>query len=180
MQRGKTPYRSLGIRLAEIRKKSLETIHEVAGSIELESDVVSRFEKGEERPSEDVLMLLMSHFDIQDEEADELWELAGYNNSQSSAIPDQMPLPTLVVVPNDTRTIYSDTANITVNNYGVVMNFMQNGINDQPVSVGRIGMSLEHARSVLEVLTKTISQAESARQPKQLPSHTSSSAKKRK
>lgn len=169
MQRGKFPYRSLGVRLSEIRKQSLETIHEVSGAVELESEAIARFEKGEERPSEDVLMLLISHFDIQDDEADELWELAGYNPQQSTPA-DQANIPTLVVVPHDSRIIYTDTANVSINNFGVVMNFMQNGLSGQQLSVARVGMSLEHARSVLEVLGKTIAQAEAAQVPKQLPS----------
>ncbi len=172
MQRGKTPYQSLGRRLTEIRKQSLETIPEVSGAVELENDVIVRFEKGEERPSEDVLMLLISHFDIKEDEADELWELAGYNNSSSNQF-EHSPLPTLVVVPNDTRVIYSDTANVAINNYGVVLNFMQNGANNQPVSISRIGMSMDHAKSVLEVLARTIAQAEASKAPKQLPSSTS-------
>ncbi len=168
MQRGKFPYRLLGSRLSEIRKKSLETIHEVSGAVELESDEITRFEAGEKRPSEDILSLLIDHFDIKDEDADELWELAGYSASAASV--DLPQMPTLVVVPNDTRIIYTDTANVTVNNFGVVMNFMQNGANNQPLSIARIGMSLDHAKSVLEVLGKTIAQAEAAKTPKSLPS----------
>lgn len=179
MQRGKFPYQSLGSRLTEIRKQSLETIHEVAGSVELDSEVISRYEKGEERPSEDVLLLLISHFDIKDDEADELWELAGYTAAPQSPSAELPNLPTLVVVPNDTRIIYTDTANISVNNFGVVMSFMQNGANNQPMSLGRYGMSMEHAKSMLEVLTRTIAQAESAKHPKQLPSSTAKSPKKR-
>jgi len=172
MQRGKNPFQSLGRRLTEIRKQSLETIPEVSGAVELENDTIVSFEKGEERPSEDVLMLLISHFDIKEEEADELWDLAGYN-SQSTNQFDHAPMPTLVVVPTDNRVIYTDTANVSINNYGVVLNFMQNGINNQPISVSRIGMSMEHAKSVLEVLARTIAQAEASKTPKQLPNSTS-------
>lgn len=167
MQRGKTPFYSLGQRLSEIRKSLQETVGEVSGAIELDTEVVVRFEKGEERPSEDMLMLLISHFDIKDEEADELWELAGY--TQPSQTADAAQIPTLVVVPTDNRIIYTDTANITINNFGVVLNFMQNSTANQSISVARVGMSLQHARSVLEVLAKTIAQAETSIKPKQLP-----------
>jgi hypothetical protein len=48
-----------------------------------------------------------------------------------------------------------------VNNYGVVMNFMQGGgPNMQPLAVARVGMSKEHAKSVLDVLKQTLSQSE--------------------
>jgi transcriptional regulator with XRE-family HTH domain len=177
MQRGKYPYSSLGNRLQQIRKQSLETIGEVSGAVELESEQIARIESGEERPSEDVLMLLISHFGIKDEEADELWELAGYADTKTPSF-DQQTIPTLVVVPTDNRVLYTDTANVSINNFGVVLNFMQNGIHNQPVSVARIGMSMEHAKSVLEVLAKTIAQAEMSRQPKSLPSSTSKPSSK--
>ncbi len=177
MQRGKTPFQSLGRRLTEIRKQSLETVPEVSGAVELENDAIIRFESGEERPSEDVLMLLISHFDIKDDEADELFELAGYSASGSAQY-ENNPIPTLVVVPNDNRIIYTDTANVSVNNYGVVLNFMQTGINNQQLSISRIGMSLDHAKSVLEVLTRTIAQAEASKVPKQLPSNSPNSKKR--
>ncbi len=169
MQRG-NPYRRLGQRLRSIRQGLQETIPEVSGAVELDSDVLASYERGEARPSEDVLDLLISYFDIKDDEADELWELAGYHRGAS---PEDMPhMPTLVMIPVDNRVVYTDIANISVNNYGVVMNFMQNGANNQPVSVARVGMSLEHAKSVLEVLQKTIKQAETPKTPKYLPSKT--------
>jgi hypothetical protein len=58
---------------------------------------------------------------------------------------------------------------VMVNNYGVIINFMQGaGPANQPLAVSRVGMSKEHARSVLEVLQKTLDQAENPATPKQL------------
>lgn len=169
MQRGKTPYSRLGQRLSEIRKSLRESIHEVSGAVELDTEAITAYERGEARPSEDVLDLLIRHFDVQDDEADELWELAGYTGAHTH---DASPMPQMIVIPVDNRIVYTDTANITVNNYGVVMNFMQNGAGGQPAAVARVGMSLEHAKSVLEVLSKTIKQAESTASPKLLPKPT--------
>ncbi len=167
MQKRQFPYRTLGERLQSFRKKSKETLPEVSGAVELETDIIASYERGETRPSEDVLDLLIRHFDIADDEADELWELAGY--SDSPHIHEMPAAPTLVMIPLDNRIVYTDTANVTINNYGVVMNFMQNGVNNQPAAVARVGMSLEHAKSVLDVLGKTIKQAEVAKKPKFLP-----------
>lgn len=166
MQRGKYPFRRLGERLARIRKEVHESIPEVSGAVELESDMIAAYERGESRPSEDVLDLLITHFGISSEEADELWELAGYSQHVSDE-PQQSPH--MIIVPVDNRIVYTDTANVTVNNYGVVMSFMQNSPTGQTVGVARVGMSMEHAKSVLDVLAKTIKQAEAAAQPKQLP-----------
>ncbi len=170
MQRGKTPYKKLGHRLQEIRKNLQESLPEVSGAVELESDIIASYERGETRPSEDVLGLLISHFDIQDDEADELYELAGYMQDSSTDISsDLTQAPSLVMIPMDNRIIYTDSANVSVNNYGVVMNFTQNGTNNQPLGVARVGMSIEHAKSVLNVLAKTIEQAEKQQAKKQLP-----------
>lgn len=172
MQRGKYPYSNLGQRLKSFRKQSNESLPEVSGAVELESDIIESYERGETRPSEDVLDLLINHFDIHDDEADELWELAGYGSSgHIPSMADDMPMPSAVVmVPMDNRVIYTDTANVTVNNFGVVMSFSQNGANGgQPVVVSRVGMSLDHAKSVLDVLQKTIKKAESEKSQKHLP-----------
>lgn len=173
MQRGKTPYYRLGQRLQQIRRQLRESITEVSGAVELEADIITSYEKGETRPSEDVLGMLMSHFDIKDDEADELWELAGYVQQEPMDVGhDTVPQPTLVVIPVDNKIVYTDTANVSVNNYGVVLNFMQAGPNNQQIPVARVGMSIEHAKSVLDVLGRTIAQAQAPKKPKQLPGST--------
>ena len=71
------------------------------------------------------------------------------------------PKETVYIVQNDSRIVYTDTVHVMVNNYGVVMNFLQNGSSGhtQPLAVARVGMSLEHARSVREVLQQTLDQS---------------------
>ncbi|MBA2279129.1 helix-turn-helix domain-containing protein [Candidatus Saccharibacteria bacterium] len=180
MRRGHTPYQQFGRRLHDIRLRLQESLPEVSGAVELDSDVLARYERGEDRPSEDVLLLLINHFAIKDEEADELWELAGYTSENHNHHEEAANLPTLMMVPMDNRVIYTDTAHVVINNYGVIMNFMQNGANNQPMAVARVGMSLEHAKSVLEVLATTIAQAESVKTPKQLPESSKSLPKNKK
>lgn len=168
MQKRQYPYRDLGERLQSFRKKVQETIPEVSGAVELETDKIVAFERGEARPSEDILDLLITHFDIKDDEADELWDLAGYDKSAPAA--DDLPaMSAIVMFPVDNRIVYTDTANISINNYGVVMQFMQNAPGGQPMAVSRVGMSIEHAKSVLEVLSRTIEQAQASKTPKALP-----------
>ena len=166
MQRGKKPYSKLGKRLLSIRKSLSETLHEVSGAVELDTDIIDSYEKGETRPSEDVLGMLISHFEIKGDEADELWELAGYTESSDTtntvdAQYEMPPMPTVVVVPMDNKTIYTDKVNVSVNSQGVVMSFMQESImNGQSVPVSIVGMSIEHAKKVAEVLNKTIQKYE--------------------
>lgn len=176
----KSPFQPLGDQLKRLRESRAESLAEVSGAVEIEIETLTAIESGKDRPSEDILLLLISHFATKDDEATMLWELAGYEQEQ---LPnrnmvnddDGQAQPSVVVMPADARIAYTDMVHVMVNNYGVVMNFMQGaGPNNQPLAVARIGMSKEHARSVLEVLQKTLEQSE----PKSLPVPTKNKAKK--
>ena len=68
---------------------------------------------------------------------------------------------TVFVSPEDARIVYTDMVQVMVNNYGVIMNFMQGaGPQNQPLAVSRVGMSKEHAKSILELLRATLEQSE--------------------
>ena len=79
--------------------------------------------------------------------------LAGFNNDKLEDMVSQtafMPLSELKIS-------YTDMVHVSVNNFGVVLNFMQNvGPQNHPVVVSRLGMSKEHAQSVIDVLTRTL------------------------
>jgi len=163
--KGVTPYKVLGNALKKLREKLRENLAEVSGAVEIDMDMLNSIERGVIRPSEDILLLLMAHFGIQDDEATKLWTLAGYDHQTASptAVND---ISNIMIMPVDTRIVYTDMVNVMVNNYGVIMNFMQSiGPNNQPVAIARVGMSKEHAKSVLEVLKQTLEQSE----PKSLP-----------
>ena len=156
-----TPYQALGRRLKVLRERASESLPELSGALEIDIETLSQIEKGITRPSEETLLLLVTHFGVKEDEASKLWEVAGY-------LPDKLPVsngandeglkPMLMVMP-DSRIVYTDTVHVMVNNYGVVMNFMQSGgADNQPMAVARVGMSREHAKSVLELLQKTLSQ----------------------
>jgi transcriptional regulator with XRE-family HTH domain len=166
------PYARLGHQLKRLREKLQETLAEVSGAVEIEVDALQYMEQGKDRPSEDILELLMNHFELKDEEAKKLWQLAGYREKDLYAEnrrDDTEGLPSVIVMPMDARIVYTDMVNATVNNYGVVLTFMQgNGPNNQPLAISRVGMSKEHAHSLIELLQKTMAQT----QPKRLPPST--------
>jgi transcriptional regulator with XRE-family HTH domain len=168
----KQPFRTLGGRLKSVREQAKETLAEVSGAVEIDVAAMQQIESGESQPSEEILLLLISHFDITDEEATKLWELAGYNQDNDSANASEAELIKKVaaLLPLDGRITYTDMIHVAANDYGVVMNFMQNaGPNGQPLLVSRLGMSKEHAQSVISVLQKTLDQAEQKSIPKSLP-----------
>lgn len=168
------PYKTLGARLKGMREQLRESLAEVAGSVEIEVNDLTAFEQGADRPTEDILLLLISHFAVKEDEATKLWELAGYDQSDTGIVniandPEGIIRNSVMVMPVDARIVYTDMAHVMVNNHGVVMNFMQtSGPNNQPLVVSRLGMSREHAESLLELLQKTLSQSE-AEEPKALP-----------
>ena len=53
---------------------------EVSGAVEIDEQSLQRIEQGKERPTEDILMLLINHFGMQDDDAANLWQLAGYDD----------------------------------------------------------------------------------------------------
>lgn len=167
----KQPFADLGSALKSLRTKRRESMAEAAGAVEIDTERLSNFEIGADRPSEDILLLLISHFEIKEDEATKLWELAGYDAADtpgSNVVNDEAggTKSQVVVMPADARVVYTDVVHVMVNNYGVVMNFMQNsGPNGQSMIVSRVGMSKEHANSVIDVLQRALAQAE----PKALP-----------
>ena len=153
------PYSELGTQLKLLRTRANESLAEASGAVEIDVRDLASFELGQKRPSEDVLLLLISHFAARDDEAVRLWEVAGYAT-------DKIPMAHMSNQPagdtlSDNKVIYTDVVDVLVNNFGVVMNFMQGSSNGKPVSVAKVGMSREHAKSVLEVLKTTIEQTES-------------------
>lgn len=164
------PYRTLGNKLKALRENAKETLADASGAVEIDVKQLASYELGQARPTEDVLLLLISHFGAMDDEAVKLWELAGYGLSKVSSAQisnEEFSLDT--AIPSESpKILFTDVVDVIVNNYGVVMNFMQAaGPGTQAESVAKVGMSREHAKSVLRILEVTLAQTErSAHSPK--------------
>jgi transcriptional regulator with XRE-family HTH domain len=156
----KSPYRPLGKHLKELRTRANESLAEASGAVEIDVRELANFELGKARPTEDVLLLLISHFGAKDDEAIRMWEMAGYGMEKIPAthmINNDIQPQT---VAQDNRVLFTDIVDIVVNNYGVIMNFMQTGPATTTQSVARVGMSREHAKSIMQILETTLSQTE--------------------
>ena len=144
----------LGKCLKTMRQRLQESLGETSGAVEIDVEQLDRFERGAEVPSEDVLMLLISHFGVDDDDAVELWELAGYDGmvsfdsfdpSEHPGHPDQGPhrsgrrpegaaedpgrhgLPVMLLA-LDNRVLYSNGVDLMADDAGIVLNFMQNNV----------------------------------------------------
>lgn len=159
------PYSALGAKLKAARISRKRTVTEASGAIELDEDTFKRIEQGAQRPAEDTLMVLISYLEIKEEEADTLWELAGYvdgKNANQQGTMFNLEQPVAMMIPVDLRVVYTDMVHVMINDFGVVMNFFQGTgqQGSQPLAVARIGMSKEHAKSVLEILEKSLQQSD--------------------
>lgn len=158
------PFRTLGKQLKALRMRCSESLAEASGAVEIDVKQLASFELGHVRPTEDVLLLLISHFGAKDDEAVRLWEMAGYGMERipvAHLANEQNYLQQSVSATTDSQILFTDVVDITVNNYGVVMNFMQGASpSSKPHTVSRVGMSREHAKSVLQILQITLEQTE--------------------
>jgi transcriptional regulator with XRE-family HTH domain len=173
-QPGSGPYRPLGNKLKNMREKAKETLADASGAVEIDVKQLASYELGQARPTEDVLLLLISHFGAKDDEALKIWELAGYGVSRGGLMHagNEEHVASETPVVDAPKILFTDVVDVIVNNYGVVMNFMQGaGPNSQPNSVAKVGMSREHAKSVLRILEVTLSQTErtTSNQTKKFP-----------
>jgi len=157
------PYEPLGSQLRNLRERNRESMAEVSGAVEIDEKELSRIEAGAERPSEDILLLLISHFEVEDDKAAELWQLAGYDKVQTEEEHEhvressQSSRSQTLMVMIDPRVMYSDSVEVIANDRGVVMNFSQAaGQNGQPLTVSRIGMSREEAKLLMGVLHQAL------------------------
>jgi len=154
------PYESLGSQLRSLRERNRESMAEVSGAVEIDEKQLNLIESGTERPSEDILLLLISHFAVEDDKAAELWQLAGYDDKadehdhdHSQANRQQQTLMVMI----DPRVMYSDSVEVVASDKGVVLNFSQAaGQHGQPLTVSRIGMSRDQAKMVMGILHQAL------------------------
>lgn len=156
------PYEKLGAMLRRFREQHRESMAEVSGAVEIEETQLARIESGQDRPAEDILLLLISHFGIEDDHAAELWQLAGYEGrtEDQDRHPDENDAKQraqLMMVMLDPRVMYSDSLEVIANKQGVVLNFSQTaGLNTSPLTVARIGMSYDQAKEVMGILHQVL------------------------
>ncbi len=160
------PHKTLGSHLRAKRESIHESLAEVSGAVEIDIETLTKIEQGILLPSEDILLLLINHLDISEEDAVSLWELAGYDRHKSSDSDNDQAKQMFMVIPFDNRVLYTDDLEVTATKHGFVLNFMQSG-NSQPTTIARIGMSREYARDLLNTLNATLAQP--IQEPKMLP-----------
>lgn len=170
MQSEATPFARLGKKLKVARQSMQETLAEVAGAVEIAEEELRSIERGTTRPSEEILMLLIQHFEVQEDEAVKLWELAGYEKETEQNEAENVTKTIVMAINFDSRVIYSDHVIVNGNRNGIVLNFIQpSAANIPQIPISRVGMSREHGWQLLKVLHDTLVQLDKNDTPKQLP-----------
>lgn len=164
------PFKNLGLQLRVLRESKRESVAEVSGAVEIDADTLQRIETGVDRPSEDILLLLISHFGLNEERANELFKLAGYTHSledvEDSSQADVRQPAVMIMI--DPRIMYSDTIEVVADNKGVVLNFGQNSRQGVPLVISRIGMSHTEAKALMGLLHQALYNFENPQNPRQI------------
>lgn len=172
------PYKAFGAKIKHLRKQWHQSLGEVSGTLEIDEKFLREIESGRTLPTEDVLNMLINHFLLTDEQAEELRSLAALHKEQSgdalvSGLEEMIMKQIVMYLPVDNKIVYTDSMKAIVNKHGVVLQFLQNsGGSGQAATVSQVGMSREHAEKVVEVLTKTLKEHDQNNKQKLLPDKT--------
>jgi transcriptional regulator with XRE-family HTH domain len=172
------PYASLGKHLKTVREKAKLSLAEVSGALEINETDLKRIEAGLERPDEDVMLLLISYFDMVDQEALRTWELADYDSDLEDHLefetlenePQLPPMgkPMIMLLTMEPRSMYTDSVEVSWNKAGVTLEFSQSTPKG-PVTVSKVGMSVDQAAEVLKCLERALLHAKYTGNVKLLP-----------
>lgn len=166
-----TPFEAFGKKFKKMREAKKESLTDLAETMELDEALLHGVEAGVVKPSEDIVQLLINHYSLSDSESEGLWRLAGYEDREEDEAPLSSGSPnvhTIMLQIPDVKIAYTDMVNVSANNFGVIINFLQGiGPDGKPMVVSRVGMSKEHANSLIDLLQKTMQQAEEANKPSQ-------------
>jgi transcriptional regulator with XRE-family HTH domain len=185
------PHKPLGRFLKTMRQRLQESLGETSGAVEIAVEQLDRFERGAELPSEDILMLLISHFNLPDDEALQAWDLAGYDsrmppfvdngresNDRQGQGPEfnaKHPMQVMLLA-LDNRILYTNGAEIVTDDSGIVVSFTQSdGGQHAPYPVSKVGMSHAQAEELLQTLQRALLHKKYRSGPKELPPQASKS-----
>jgi hypothetical protein len=184
MSESKNPFVNLGQHLRTVREQLKRSLAEVSGAVEIEQHELELIEAGQRRPEEDVMLLLISYFNVQDQEALHLWELAHYDSDLSEHLQLEQAhngtgptdpasfvnKPMVMLLSMDVRTMYSDGLDVTTNQAGITLQFTQSVTHQtQAVPIARVGMSHQQAELVIQTLQTALLHARYSGNTKFLP-----------
>lgn len=166
-----SPHKVFGMRLKTLREQAKESLLEVSGAVEVDVALLKDIEAGKRLPDEDILLMLINHFNVPDQESMRLWELAGYGKTapKETFIDEQVLKQITMVIPFDNKVTFTDTAKVSSNPNGLLIDFTLLAGNTQPQTVARVGMSLEQAEQLTKLINTAVRVARQPQTPPKLP-----------
>lgn len=156
------PYKAFGAKIKHLREQWQQSIDEVSTTLEIDGKTLREIESGKLLPTDGLLDMLISHFLLTEEQAEDLRTLAIppsdlVSETLAGGFDDLLMKQVVMYLPVDNRVVYTDSMNATVNKHGVVLQFMQStGKDSKSVPVSQVGMSREHAERMIEVIKSTL------------------------
>lgn len=189
---------NIGKKLKLLRIKSNKSLSELAKDIDIDQAYLSRIENGIRKPSEKFLKSVSLLYDLSPQEIHELYILAGMgtsslekgenestiNNNKSKAEYNNFNINNISVPSQefDVRVLpgvtvqYSDNIMVTSSAYGLVLDFAQKlGPTSQMDVVARVGLSVEHAKDFVKLVSKKIVEIERLQEEKRNRENTKTS-----
>ena len=168
-------FHDFGGQLKKIRLDANKSIDDVSGAIELSVDRLRQIEGGEVRPEEEVVFLLAGYFKLSPATTQQLLRLAGYSkkligrtgrpdslsgNVSSRRLSDSQQIVVAISELGSDRAIYINETSVNVSRSGVVIEFLQSAAinrDNQAKTIAKIGMSVEHAYQLRDILQHALS-----------------------
>lgn len=169
-------FEKLGKKIREFRVKNNKNVTEAAKELLLSRSFLSKLENGHFKPTLDLLKKIINYYSIPNDQSQEIYNLAGYASSESGVllmetkyreevseleenqVTGQVSEKMLKVnIPGDIKIFYTDSAFVTTNEFGLVIDFGQRlGSTNEQTIVSRVGMSKSHALALIKVLQERL------------------------
>jgi transcriptional regulator with XRE-family HTH domain len=169
-----------GNKLSELRKRRNLNITQASKKIGVSHSYISKLEGGKVRPSILILKKITKSFQLSLQAQAELYSLAGQigilgeksiqTTSVKQVISDAKVISAndsvvsqkskIVEIPKGMPAVYSDSAFITTNKFGAMIDFAQNVVaTSTQIVVSRVGLSLKHAEELAKMILKQVEKA---------------------
>jgi transcriptional regulator with XRE-family HTH domain len=153
-------FAALGARLKFLREQWQQSLRDVCNTLEIDEKMLRAYESGKVMPPRETLDMLISHFLLTEDQAQDLRDLADVQREKDTLLPanieEVLNKQMVMLMPLENRVIYTDSMQATVNENGVILQFMQQTGGGSSVPISRVGMSRIHAERVIEVLQNTL------------------------
>lgn len=169
------PFIKLGTTIKEYRVRKGENITQAAKALKLDRTYLSRLENGHLQPTRNLLERICDYYSIPEDTASEVYTLAGYagkdivmQNKVGEGVEKRMENQVSgnkdskgieLNVPSNAVVLYTDSAFVTTNEFGICIDFAQRlGSTNKHNVVTRVGMSKDHAKALIKVLQERLAQ----------------------